>query len=230
MLNPEELAVLKSKRFAKRRIDWLHGRLVAKKLINRCHPQAINRALNEIIIASEPGGAPFSALPGGARLPGWLSISHSASLAAAALSTDSQVQVGIDLEEIAARSPGFFENFFTPREIAYVQAGGTSQLPARLTLIWSAKESVLKAMRTGLARDTRSIEVIPSDVEVIETPPEGWRRFNAAISPGEEAATQPAYWRGWWTTLPGFILTLMASCQDKVLYERLDRSIPLQVC
>jgi len=60
------------------------------------------------------------------------------------------------------------------------------------TLIWSAKESALKALRTGLRADTRSVVV---EVDV----PRGELSVTSA----------DAEMRGWWWVDGGFVHTLV---------------------
>jgi 4'-phosphopantetheinyl transferase len=228
-LAPEEQAILTSKRFPKRRSEWVHGRLVAKTLIAHCHPQAVGRPIQDIIIRNETRGAPYGVLQDGTSISGCLSVSHSCSLAVAALSLVDHLRVGIDLEAIAPRPTGFFENYFTGNEIDYVRAGSEEELRSRLTLIWSAKESVLKAMRIGLAKDTRQIDIIPQEKESDQPPSNSWNRYKVNIDAGMAESIRPCSWLGWWKFLPGYILTVAACSQDVELYQRLDRSVPFQV-
>lgn len=68
--------------------------------------------------------------------------------------------MGCDLELIEARIPGFVGDFFTATEQRLIDsrpAGDERDMAANL--VWSAKESALKVLRTGLRRDTRTLEV-----------------------------------------------------------------------
>jgi 4'-phosphopantetheinyl transferase len=67
--------------------------------------------------------------------------------------------LGCDLELIEPRELNFVHDFFTPGELAAVQALPPG--PDRdtlITVIWSAKEAALKALREGLRLDTRQID------------------------------------------------------------------------
>ena len=68
-------------------------------------------------------------------------------------------RVGCDLEIVEPRSAGFVADFLTAAEQEYVAAQPAAERDAAANLIWSAKESALKVLQTGLRRDTRSVEV-----------------------------------------------------------------------
>ncbi len=65
--------------------------------------------------------------------------------------------------------------------------------------IWSAKESALKVLRTGLRRDTRSVEV---RLDLAHSG--GW----AAI---EVRSVEGAVFPGWWRRFDEFVLTCAAT-------------------
>jgi phosphopantetheinyl transferase len=71
-------------------------------------------------------------------------------------------------------------------------------------LIWSAKESVLKALGEGLRRDTRSIATTVS----LESPPEQWSRFDA------DCAASGKQFYGWWRKFDDFVLTVVTDSGD----------------
>jgi len=233
-LDPVEASGLAAKRFPKRRAEWLHGRWAAKNLLQKRLPMCLKLPLSEIVIANEPGGAPYAALADKThlpvRLPGCLSITHSGPLAACALALDPRLRVGIDLEKIEARPAGFFEAYFTPPENAYLRNCPPESLPEVLTLFWSARESVLKALRKGLSLDTRQVEIrlVEGDGSFLS----GWQRFSVAgnvIKDSIPAPWGPWVWAGWWQVYQGYILTLAAACQVGELGQRLGGEIPLQV-
>ena len=230
-LNPVELLKLPGKRFAKRRVEWLHGRLAAKTLLQARHPDCQGLPLTEILIANAAGGAPFASAASGTRLSGCISISHSGLLAACALTLDPQRQVGIDLERVELRQADLFESYFTPRENAYVRRSPPEALQSVTTLIWSAKEAVLKALGIGLSLDTRQIEIeiinegMPEAVQTPADTDSAWRRFEVGVT----ASGQPWQWEGWWQTYRDYILTLAVASQGNVSDQGLGGEIPLQV-
>ena len=228
-LHPAERPALAKMRAPKRQAEWLHGRLAAKTLLQARHPGCQGRSLAEILIANEPGGAPYAALADsalgdsphepGPRLPGCLSLSHSGPLAAAALALEDGFQVGIDIEKVEPRPPGFFESYFTPPEADAIRGCAPADQAGAITLVWSAKESALKALGKGLALDTRRIEV---RVNQTEDPPDGWRRFEV----GGEAAAGLS-WQGWWQPYREYLLTLALAYPGSG--QRLGSDILIQV-
>lgn len=151
----------------------------------------------EAVVLAAPSGAP-EAHVGGRPAPFVLSITHSHGLAAAALAPDG-VRLGLDLERIEARPSSFLEDWFTPSERAFVGASPAGEAALRATLVWSAKEAVMKALREGLRIAPRDVETAPAP-----GPADGlWRRF-AARGPGS------AEWSGWWRADEGFVLSGVA--------------------
>lgn len=127
-----------------------------------------------------------------------LSLTHSHGVAVAALGP-AGIRLGVDLEAVEERAPGFLGDWFTPAEQAFVaEAAGEQALAG--TLVWSAKESVMKALREGLRIPPKAVEVAPG-----RGPSDGrWRPFGAR-GPGRED------WRGWWRADSGFVLSVVAS-------------------
>lgn len=135
----------------RRRAEFLLGRWAAKCLIASVLDCAPGPALE---VRAAPSGQPLAFLDG-TPLRLSISISHRHGLALAALD-ESGSALGADLEHVEPRSAAFVRDWFTPREIDAVAAGNPEVLA---NLIWSAKESALKALGTGLRSDTRSVEV-----------------------------------------------------------------------
>ena len=70
-----------------------------------------------------------------------------------------------------------------------------------VTLLWSAKESALKALHEGLRLDTRSIVV---QLAGEEEPPSRWKNLRVRSHSGNT-------FRGWWRTEGNFVETVVAS-------------------
>lgn len=143
-------------RFEKRRRDWLLGRWTAKFAllgITGLPDQEIDR----FEITSAPDGAPLPLLDGRPYQIG-LSLSHSNGRAICAISADIE-ELGCDIELVGTRSASFVETFFTASECEWVENTDPGSRDSLITMIWSAKESALKALRHGLTVDTRSVEV-----------------------------------------------------------------------
>ena len=163
-LTPGERAVLAGLRIAKRRHDWLLGRWTAKHLV----AARLGVAPDRLAIIAAGDGAPEAWLDG-VRLPLAVSISHSGALGLAAIRDG--LAVGADVELLAPRDPALVADFFTPREQAAV-AGRD----ALVNLVWSAKESALKALRVGLREDARAAEVTG-----VAPPAETWAPLAVAV-------------------------------------------------
>jgi phosphopantetheinyl transferase len=70
-------------------------------------------------------------------------------------------EVGCDLETVEPRSPAFLADYFTDAEPNLVARTPAAMRDRVLTLLWSAKESALKALGSGLRLDTRSVDAAP---------------------------------------------------------------------
>ncbi len=171
MLGPNEQRLFAKFRAPKRQHDWLLGRWTGKRLLQEalgreCGPAP---ALESIEILPDSTGAPRVRLGAHAWLPsGLLSLSHSGTAAVAALaprplygdastSADYPGAIGVDLEAIEPRSPGFVADYFTEEEIRQVEEAVPDERDLMVNVIWSAKEAALKALRLGLTVDTRTV-------------------------------------------------------------------------
>ncbi len=209
-LSPGEVAVVSRFTVPKRERDWLLGRWTAKQaLAARADLRTRSSSLARLEIRAADDGAPevfFDSQP----LPLSLSISHSGGRALCAILEGGNV--GCDLEEIEARSELFVLDYFTPSEQALVHAWPEAQRPLYENLIWSAKESALKALRVGLKADTHTVEVdLPA--YGIEN---GWRRLEV------RRTIDGKIFAGWWRQEDGFVITLAAPPPHRVP-ERLTR-------
>jgi 4'-phosphopantetheinyl transferase len=161
-LSTSEALCLHSMRFIKRRTDWRLGRWTAKQALAislniPTHPES----LAGIEIRPVQSGAPEVFLANRSA-PVTISLSHRAGSAACAVAM-SGAALGCDLEVIEPRSDAFVADYFTIEEQALVTCGLVADRPRLSALIWSAKESALKALREGLRFDTRCVNVRPLD-------------------------------------------------------------------
>jgi 4'-phosphopantetheinyl transferase len=201
-LSPSEVAWLDTMRFAKRRSDWKLGRWTAKNALALyflplnvpVDPQLLTR----IEIWPAPSGAPeafFQGRPATATI----SLSHRAGVAACAIACSSGV-LGCDLETIEPRSEAFVADYFTTAEQSFLANASATDHPRLLALLWSAKESALKALRQGLRLDLRSVVVSPPDA-VFDM--NGW-------SPIAVRHSDDRIFCGWWQHADGMVRTLVA--------------------
>ena len=217
LLSEAEAARLAELTVVKRRRDWLLGRWTAKELVRTvlAEQYSIQIAPADVVIMADPDGAPFVALavdcgplPQG-RQPWSLSISHSRGVAFCALMLNQEGDahaIGADIEFIEARADNFVRDFFTADEMALVRQTPPGQHDVVITAVWSAKEAVLKALRTGLRLDTRQVQcLIHGPLSVTDA----WTAFTPTVA----ATVAPdARWSGWWrrpVEYADFVLTMV---------------------
>jgi 4'-phosphopantetheinyl transferase len=149
---------LNSLRFPKRRSDWRLGRWTAKHGVAACLNLPNNtETLAAIGIRPAASGAPevfLSDKPAGVCI----SLSHRDNVAVCAVAPDSAM-LGCDLEVVEPRTPAFIADYFTMEEQTMIAGSAVSERDGIAALLWSAKESALKALRTGLRLDTHCVEV-----------------------------------------------------------------------
>lgn len=150
-LTAVERARLAQLRVAKRRADWRLGRWTAKRAVSA----ALDVAADRVAIIAAAGGAPL-ALVDGVPAPLAISLSHAAGRGLCALAAP-PTAVGCDLELVAPRAPAFAADYLTAAERDW--SAGDAR---RLTLLWCAKEAILKAIGEGLREDPRSVAVTPA--------------------------------------------------------------------
>ena len=185
-LNINEQTVYQAFRFETRQKAWLIGRYAAKTLLSQVLPGSPNLA--EIEIKNDQLGAPFAFLKS-EPIGGCLSLSHSDDLATAAYAPLG-TQIGIDIERVATRTNAFIRDYFTGQEVSLVDSAENTAHTA--TLIWSAKESALKALGLGLRLDTRKVEI--SSIEYpVQGSSQSWNQMGVRSSQFNQACC--AYWR-----------------------------------
>jgi 4'-phosphopantetheinyl transferase len=171
---------VRSLTFLKRRADWRLGRWAAKCAIASLQNIPLHADLLATIeICPAPSGAPRVFLQ---ELPGevTISLSHRSGVAICALARNS-VRLGCDLEIIEPHSPGFVADYFTPDEQELIEKVASADRWRVVALLWSAKESALKALQEGLRRDTRSVFVRPGQLCFGE----GWNSLQVHSIEGE---------------------------------------------
>lgn len=148
----------------KRRHDWQLGRRAAKQLIANFAGENSGRplSLDQITILPHADGWPIVTLPPETNVPAiTLSISHSQDAAFCAVVESAECPLGADIEVNEARSAGFAEEYFTQMETRFLAAAPPEQRGTLTNAIWSGKEAALKAIRRGLAEDTRIVSCLP---------------------------------------------------------------------
>ena len=197
-LSPREVAFVDRLRFAKRRADWRLGRWTAKRAGAACLDlPATHDGLARLEIRPSPSGAPELFVDYNPT-PVAISLSHSGGRAACALASHA-ANLGCDLELIEPRTDAFISDYFTEEEQALVSQAAPADRDSLATLIWSAKESALKALRMGLRLDTRRITIMP-----------GGRCGQTAWTPLRALCVDGQIFPGWWRSGEGNIRTMVA--------------------
>ena len=201
-LSPNEQALLNVMRFAQRRSDWRLGRWTAKNALALyflyLNLPADSQVLASIEIRPASTGAPeayFGNQPAAASI----SLSHRAGVAACAI-TMPGVELGCDLEIVEPRSDAFVADYFTTAEQSFIAQASVADRPRVLAMLWSAKESALKALHEGLRLDTRSVIVSPDGV----LDSHGWSAMQVHHA-GRRTLC------GWWQHRDGIVRTVVAA-------------------
>lgn len=185
-------------RYAKRSSEFLVSRATAKQAIAQAVglPSDDPGVLRRIEVRHRPTGAPAPFVDGE---PAGLAMSSTdrADRAVCVVTATAGVALGCDLELVEERSHGFVATYLTPAEQQVVAAAAMPALTANL--LWSAKESALKVLETGLRRDTRSVEVRFRDEMMA-----GWSALQ--VHPVEGGV-----FPGWWRQSGQFLLSVVAS-------------------
>jgi 4'-phosphopantetheinyl transferase len=199
-LSMDETVRLQGMRFDKRRAEWRLGRWTAKRAVAGFlghTPDALTLA--EIEIRSAPSGAPEVFIEQ-AECALNLSLSHCSGKALCAL-TPSSTLLGCDLERVEIRHPAFLTDYFTASEQCRVQSHPLPDQERMLTIMWSAKESALKALRLGLRLDTRLAIVSFPDSQENDAP---WHPLQVSC-PNEKI------FGGWHSSSSHFVRTIVTS-------------------
>ena len=207
-LSARETTRLSGLHFAKRRADWRLGRWTAKHAIASCLNLAADpQALANIEIRPAPSGAP-EVFVGDLPAPVTISLSHRDGIALCAIASSRaglRVDLGCDLEIIEARSEAFVADYFAPEEQAAVARSSPADRSLILALLWSAKESALKALREGLRLDTRSV-VVSLFVDSFDCRSSRLNRWN----PLHIRCADGTVFRGWWQITNRVVRTVVA--------------------
>jgi len=217
-LSAGEILFLGRLRFAKRRNDWRLGRWTAKRALAAWLNLPFDPlALANIEIRAAPSGAPEAFLFH-QTAPVTISLSHRAGTAMCAVAL-SGTGLGCDLELIEPRSNAFITDYLTAREQVLVARTLVAERPLLVNLLWSAKESALKALHVGLRGDTTHVDVSLGDW----LPPHiGQSRHGLFLVPVSDAV--PGEWRplhvrysgkqvfsGWWRHTDHMVRTVVSA-------------------
>lgn len=212
-------------RFPKRRDDWLLGRWTAKHAVAAFLALCgTSRTLRRVEIRAMDTGAP-RVFVDGVPAPLEISISHRAGIAACAV-TSAGNRLGCDLEWIEPRSEAFVGDYLSPSEQRLVADAAPEDRDRVTNLLWSAKESALKALRTGLRLPSRSVVVTfpePSAADSNESTesvePLTWHPLLVMCEDGQA-------FHGWWQQNGRLLRTLVASPRSPCPLQPLSQPNP----
>ncbi len=188
-------------RFTKRRTEYLVRRWTAKHAVAAQLGLPVDPAwFGRIEVRNAGTGAPevwVDGLPAGVGV----SLTDRAGWGVCLVGGGS-CAVGCDLELVEPRSLGFVHDFLTEAEQRLV-LGARSEADRQVlaNLVWSAKESALKVLRTGLGRDTRSVEVRLHGEPGPGGSADGWSGLTVRGTDGDE-------FPGWWCRQGAFLITV----------------------
>jgi 4'-phosphopantetheinyl transferase len=196
-LTDEETSCAESLRFPKRRADWLLGRWTAKRAV-ACLLNLPEDSLSLACIRLQagPDGAPVVMIDNKPAAVS-VSLSHRAGSALCGLAQPGS-PLGCDLESVEPHSESFVRDFFTGQEQELVESA--RERCKVTTVLWSAKESVLKLLHAGLRLDTKCVSIRPFE---LDGSVDCWHPFLAEYING-------SMFRGWWQQDGGLVRTLVA--------------------
>lgn len=145
-LSEDEKSYVANIRNYKRKIQYTSVRALAKRVLS----EKLKVPPHQIIIKGGVSVFP-SAICGSNTFV--LSFSHKDNFVAVALSENSDVSLGVDIERIEEKDYRYFEDFLHDTECT----NSTSIIRA-----WSVKEAILKCIGSGLSIPARDIEVMDS--------------------------------------------------------------------
>lgn len=204
-LSAGELRRLAGFRFTKPHNEFLVRRWTSKRAVaSALDLTDDDEQLRRVEISNRPSGAPFVLVDGEAA-PVDVSLTDRAGWAVCLVGEPGSFRsetLGVDLEIVEPRSPGFLADFLTPTEQAVVaRAAGADEADADeadalANLHWSAKEAALKVLQLGLRVDTHRVHVT-LDAHPVWT---GWNTLSV------EALDQ--HFPGYWRRFGQFVLTV----------------------
>lgn len=150
-LHPVEKERYETFAHSKRKNSYLLGRVAAKHAISNF--LKINIKPNEVHIDSGVFSFPVVRF----SHPVQVSISHCQNIAIA-LAYDESHPLGVDLEQIDEKKADVIKSGLNPEELQLARSLNIAESVA-LTIIWSARESVSKILKTGITIDFKWLEI-----------------------------------------------------------------------
>ena len=157
-LSEEEQSEYAALRNKTRRQTWFAGRVLCKQLLTTCLRRITGLTAAELSyphLRIESAGYPPRAWYHDQPIPWSISLSHTSDSVLAAVASQRDLSVGVDLVKPQTLNAGFQEMWFTPAE-RYWMRDETAVDPS---IVWGMKEAVYKALRGDSPFAPRSIEI-----------------------------------------------------------------------
>jgi 4'-phosphopantetheinyl transferase len=204
-LSPAEAGAAARLRVPKRHAEWRLGRWSVKcAMAAWLGPGGDIAEPAQIEVRPSASGAPRVWVRGRAAQVA-VSLSHSHGVGFCALA-EAGTLLGCDVEKVEPRSAAFIADYLTEAEQEMVRLSGEGSRDELVTLLWSAKESALKAVGEGLRGDPRSVEIRPG-----KRMNGCWEALRAVDGEGRE-------FEGWWRSTGGLVWTLLAAPAPEALH------------
>lgn len=141
--------------------------------------------------------------------------------------------VGIDIEPVGAYEPLVAEHVFTPRERQWMR-----EHPAyRFYHLWCRKESLLKAVGSGLSVDPVTVELCPLQETVSQSDTIALYACRAAVSPEETVTLVPEPLTLTWDEPLSEVVSfadrswrIVSGCLCPTGEQTMDAAFPLPMC
>ncbi|MCI5126525.1 MAG: 4'-phosphopantetheinyl transferase superfamily protein, partial [Candidatus Electrothrix sp. AR5] len=174
-------------KYMKRKKEWLGGRIAAKAaLLALASHHAADQDLRSITILPNKHGRPITeelpACLANQRSGPIISISHSDCFAVAMAKKASRVRegsrasCGVDLQKISTKLAGLTTHFATDAELQLLAQQADCDEDTRLTMLWTAKEALKKA----LLHD-QSVIFSATELQKIAVVSDSVRRFTCTV-------------------------------------------------
>ncbi|MCI5142458.1 MAG: 4'-phosphopantetheinyl transferase superfamily protein [Candidatus Electrothrix sp. ATG1] len=181
VLSPAEQGYFQRFQYMKRKKEWLGGRIAAKAAMLTFSRASDNQKLNSITILPNKHGRPIAEkVPACLSAQGSeliISLSHSDCFAVGlARLTRKGASCGVDLQKISTKLAGLTSHFATDEELQLLAKQADCDEDIRLTMLWTAKEALKKA----LLHD-QSVIFSATELQEIALVSDSIRRFTCTV-------------------------------------------------
>jgi phosphopantetheinyl transferase len=188
-LAPDESAAWQGLGAAKRRREWLMGRIAAKDAV-RLHlekARGLRLPVREIAILADERGRPHARVPllAATGASPAVSIAHTDGVAVAVVSGRGD-GIGIDVERLDRRRGDYERAAFGDDERLRLDAGPPAGRAARALRLFCAKEAAAKATGLGLMGSPLNLRILDADAALTHVVLEAAGRLAEALPDGRD--------------------------------------------